>query len=212
MYSEHPSPALREAFAVRPFQGVAPEEARFIFIGLDANYDAKIETSPIYPQLLDYLKNGVAFWTKYKSHHPFLLPSYKGDGRRYHNTFASIGFTPEDSEDISFVELLHLPTYGRSNLAVEDLDTAHLMRLNDTILNGRAEFIFIPGSVGRLMRASKHFPWLPAQPTSGSSPLRTWLKSDTKTVYWHYHFSVYGKFEKDKQKQLAAITALRRGR
>ena len=208
MYFKHPSLILTEAFVRRPFQGAEPESARFIFIGLDANYDAAIEKSPIFQSLLDYLENGVTFWQKHKVHHPFLLPSYSGDGRFYHKSFASIGFTPELAEDISFVELLHVPTYGKSSLKIEDLNHEHLQRVNNAILRGRGQFIFIPDSVGRLMKASGCFPWLPKKPISEGGPLKVWLNTGSKIVYWHYHFSVYGRFDLAKQKQLRMIATL----
>jgi hypothetical protein len=209
MYHRHKSSSLNEIFSKRPFQGVEPESAKFMFIGLDANYDEGIENSPIFPQLLEYLKNGAEFWKRHQVHHPFLLPSYKGDGRRYHKSFAAIGFTSKNAQDISFVELLHLPTYGRSRLTAEDLDSAHLDRLNNAILHGRAQFIFIPQSVGRLTEESGRFPWMPQKPTAEEGPLKIWLRTERKTVYCHYHLSVYGRYEREKQRQLAAITALR---
>jgi hypothetical protein len=89
-------------------------------------------------------------------------------------------------------------------MSAEDLDSAHLNRLNTAILHGRAEYIFIPQSVGRLMKESGHFPWMPAKPSSKEGPLGIWFRTEKKTVYWHYHFSVYGKFEEEKQRQLAA--------
>jgi hypothetical protein len=58
------------------------------------------------------------------------------------------------------------------------------------------------------MKASGHFPWIPSKPTSEGGPLKIWLRTERKTVYWHYHFSVYGKYEREKQRQLAAIAAL----
>lgn len=38
MYVPHPSARLTELFRSRPFQGAAPEESEFLFVGLDANY------------------------------------------------------------------------------------------------------------------------------------------------------------------------------
>jgi hypothetical protein len=143
-------------------------------------------------------------------HHPFLLPSYAGDGRFYHKSFAAIEFTPAQAGDVSFVELLHLPTSGTSSLKPKDLKPDHLRRLNDAIWHGRAQFIFIPGMVGRLMKASGYFPWLPHKPTSEEQPLRIWKKTESRTFYWHYHFSVYGKYNAEKQKQLLAIAAIAR--
>ncbi len=127
MYHLHPSETLRRIFAARPFQGAEPERASFVFVGLDANYSPDIERSAIFPQLLDYLSDGVAFWQRTGVHHPFLLSAYGNkDGAKYHRSFARIGFRPEHAPLVSFIELLHLPTYGKSKLAVGDLDLEHL--------------------------------------------------------------------------------------
>lgn len=212
MYTRHKSPALNDLFIAKPFQGAEPETARFLFIGLDANYDSHIEQSPVFPRLLEYLNDGPAFWRKYLVHHPFLLPEYRGAGRKYHRTFAEIGFNPNDAEHVSFIELLHVPTEGTKNpLTKADLDLSHMQRINSAILRGKAQLMFIPTGVGRLMKTSDLFPWLPAKPTPTEGPLRIWYKTQTKTMYWHYHFSVYGKFEHEKKQQLAAIRSLARG-
>lgn len=84
MYNPHPSIHLNQAFSEKPFQGVPPETAMFLFLGLDANYSEVIEQSPIFCELLKYHENGVTFWKEYGVHHPFLLEGYRGDGRFYH--------------------------------------------------------------------------------------------------------------------------------
>jgi len=209
MYFLHPDKALNEVFAKKPFQGVAPEQARFIFIGLDANYSADVDENAVYPRLLEYLSDGEAFWKRFGVHHPFLLPEYrKGDGWKYHATFSKIGFTSQNAHEVSFVELIDKPTYGRSALSVEDLNPNHLKRVNEAILNGAAKHIFIPTGVARLMTTSPLFSWLPKTPIDSGPPLKIWARMNGKTVYWHYHFSVYGAFEQQKQKQLAAISQL----
>jgi len=208
MYFPHPSKLLNEVFAARTFQGATPEASTFLFVGLDANYSPTIEQSPIFPQLLEYLNDGVQFWRKYGVHHPFLLPSYKDDGRKYHKTFARIGFTPANAGEVSFIELLHVPTYGRSALVREDLSNDHLVRLNAAIERGAARHIFIPGGVAKLMRASGFFPWMPKLPTDNGEDLKVWHTQGGRTIYWHYHFSVYGLFEERKTKQLNAIRRL----
>jgi hypothetical protein len=215
MYNEHPCKDLKRAFSLKPFpfQGAEPKCSEYLFVGLDANYDERIQNSPIFIELLNYLDNGVEFWKKQGVHHPFLLPTYQGDGRYYHKSFSAIGFGPEDAADVSFVELLNVPTYGKSALVVKDLvdkpeKVAHLRGVNDVILNGKARYIFIPGSVGRLMRASEQFPWLPKTPTSNGRHLKIWKEMNYKTIYWHYHFSVYGKFYQEKLNQLNEIKAL----
>jgi hypothetical protein len=208
MYYQHPSDQLNHAFSLKPFQGANPEMAKFLFIGLDANYAKEIDRSPIYQPLLEYLEDGVTFWSKYGVHHPFLLPGYGGDGRFYHKTFASIGFTAKYASQVSFAELLHVPTYGRSNLVPEDLDRRHLSSLNSAIVLGQAEYIFIPDGVAKLMRASGQFPWVPKMPESNGNALKIWFKDENKTVYSHYHLSVYGKFQEQKVKQMREISDL----
>jgi hypothetical protein len=208
MFHPHFSPALRDAFARKPYQGQAPELAKYIFIGLDANYAEDVERSPVWPDLLEYLEDGVRFWRERGVHHPFLLPSYRGDGRKYHRTFSKIGFTPEDASEVCFVELVHVPTFGRSALVVADLDRDHLRRVRAAIEAGRARHVFVPDRVGRLMRASGEFPWMPKGASEKGGPLRLWCDVGPAKVHWHYHLSVYGKFESGKAAQLVAIRRL----
>jgi hypothetical protein len=71
-----------------------------------------------------------------------------------------------------------------------------------------AEYIFIPDGVAKLMRATGQFPWMPKAPQASGNALKVWFKDDNKIVYWHYHFSVYGKFQEQKVKQLREISEL----
>ena len=209
MYYLHPSETLRRIFSTRPFQGVEPERASFVFVGLDANYSPDIESSPIFPQLLNYLSDGFEFWRTSGVHHPFMLPAYgNGDGARYHRSFASIGFRSEHASLVSFVEVLHHPTYGRSALDVVDLDRAHLQRLNALVQAGTARYVFVPDSVARLMRRSRAFPWLPNAPHDDGGALTVWHKTATTTVFCHYHLSTYGHQEQKKREQIAEIRRL----
>lgn len=208
MYRKHPSGELGELFALKPYQGAAPREAHFLFVGLDANYDEAIGSAPIFSKVIEYHSDGVAFWRKYGVHHPFLLPGYLGNGRRYHRTFARAGFTPAHAHLVSFVELLNVPTVGRNVLVPSDLAKTHLEWLDDIIRRGSARHIFISDKVARLMRASRLFPWVPPVPHQGLGPLATWFREGAKIVYSHLHFSVYGKFERRLASELAAIRTL----
>lgn len=62
-------------------------------------------------------------------------PGFRGDGRTYHKRFSRIGFDAGDADLVSFVELLRVPTYGRSALNHTDLNNdanrAHLNWLGD---------------------------------------------------------------------------------
>jgi hypothetical protein len=208
MYAAHPSKELTERFIAKPYQGVAPEFATFLFIGLDANYDPNVASSPIFRDLLAYHDDGVAFWRRTQVHHPFLLAGYAGDGRFYHQSFARIGFAPRHASLVSFVELLHVPTVGRNSLEIEDLDLVHLRRINAAILTGNAKHIFVPSQVARLMRQSGAFPWLPAQPPTQAQVLPALYAEDGRTVYLHLHFSNYGKFQQRKAAEAKAIAQL----
>lgn len=208
MYRIHPSQKLNELFSTKPYQGVSPFEARFLFIGLDANYDAIIESSSIFDTLLEYHDDGVGFWLRYGVHHPFLLPQYTGDGKFYHRSFARIGFNKYHAKYISFAELLDVPTVGRNKLSSEDLNVEYLKMLNAAILEGAAEHIFVSAGVVRLMRSTGLFPWLPATGLSQFGGLDILHQSGSKTVYSHLHFSVYGKFEKRKLQEAESIREL----
>jgi len=56
-YEAHPSPELREAF--QGYQGANPRDAKFVFIGLDANFNEAIsDNQVIFQQVLKYLRDG----------------------------------------------------------------------------------------------------------------------------------------------------------
>jgi hypothetical protein len=207
MYKVHPSRELNANFAKRPYQGVEPWAAAYLFIGLDANYDPNIEGSPIFPHVLEYHEDGVRFWRRHSVHHPFLLPEYRGDGRRYHKAFARVGFEPKHAAMVSFVELLHVPTVGRSQLTPADLHSPHLQMLNSAILEGHAKHIFVSASVARIMHASEAFPWLAKVPV-GSGPLPVLYSGADRKVYLHLHFSNYGKFQQRLEAEARAIASL----
>jgi hypothetical protein len=177
-------------------------------VGLDANYSELIDKEAIFGQVLEYLDDGVAFWTKAGVHHPFLLPGYKGAGEYYHLTFAQIRFRPEDASKVSFIELVDVPTFDQSELTTDDLNASHLQRINDAIQGGTAKYVFVPDRVGKLMKSSGLFSWMPSAPRSDGGALKIWSRDDARTVYWHYHLSVWGKSLQEKRDQLAAIRAL----
>ncbi len=205
--SPQPSPALNTLFAERPSQSAEPLAARLLFIGLDANYAADIEAGPIFPALLDYHRDGAAFWRRHGVHHPFLLPQYRGDGLRYHHDFARIGFTAEHTAQVCLIELLHVPTVGRNALSGSDFDRGHLGLIDHAIRQGTARHAFVSDRVLQLMSASGAFAWLPnRRATEGALPT-VWSDGECR-LYKHLHFSNYGRFKARLRTEAIAILAL----
>lgn len=207
MFQVHPSHRLQTLFRVKPWQGANPEHCRFLFVGLDANYAPAVESSPLFASLLHYHEDGPAFWRETGVHHPFLLPGYKGDGRRYHLTFAKIGFQPKHADAVSFIETLDVPTVGRNVLTAADLGVQHLAYLRHVMFHGHAQFIFVPAGVQRLLLASGRFPELAAVRRVFAG-LRVLHEDDDRAVFLHLHFSNYGKFEAQLQAERQGIAEL----
>ena len=55
MYNHHPSPRLNELFAKRPYQGVDPIHAKYVFIGLDANYAEDVDQIKTAAEIYEWL-------------------------------------------------------------------------------------------------------------------------------------------------------------
>ena len=204
MYEQHPSRTLNSLFQRRPYQGAEPEESLFLFVGLDANYDAAVEELPVFDKVVEYHSDGAAFWRRYGVHHPFLLPPYRGDGQRYHQNFARIGFGPTDADKVSFIELLHVPTVGRNRLAPEDFDAPHLERINRLITAGVRRYVFVSAGVVGLMRRTGRFGWL-SRAGRSVEILPTLFATGETQVRLHLHFSNYGKFQAQMESEARGI-------
>jgi hypothetical protein len=146
-YIPHPSEELKSCFQDKPWQGADPMQAKYIFVGLDANFAINVETQ--IPEINSYLQDGPQFWRETGSHHPFVLDAFSGSGKLYHERFAGIGFEPDEADLVSFVELLHLPTIGTSSLNLSDLSSnqskEHLCKLANWFDRGSARYIFLVG-------------------------------------------------------------------
>jgi hypothetical protein len=210
MYFPHKNSKLHELFSHKPYQGADPTTAQFLFFGLDANYAPDIEDKPYFSEIVSYLEDGVRYWRQRGYHHPFRHPEYRGDGALYHKRFAEIGFTREHAEQVSFVELIDVPTSGRSKLHRNDLKSLHLDRLRDWVLDGRAPNIFIPPGVSRLLRKTPQFSWLLEEPIAHDRSLPILFRTDKKIVFSPFHFSCFGKgcLKKDRDFQIQDISKL----
>lgn len=210
MYEVHPSERLVRLFEARPWQGADPARAGWIFVGLDANYAADIESGPCRDHVLEYHADGVAFWQRHGVHHPFLLPAYRGDGRRYHRMFARIGFEPADAPSVSFVELLHLPTVGRCRLDPADLSDTHLAWLESVIFEGAAERVFVSSAVLQLMGRTRRFARLRRPSKAASVVTLPRLYADGhRAIHLHLHFSNYGRFQARLDSEINALREMR---
>jgi hypothetical protein len=211
-YNCHTSNRLKDCFKKKPWQGDDPTKARFLFVGLDANFDANIENT--LPEIFDYLDDGVGYWQGERVHHPFMRPDYRGNGRLYHDRFAKIGFTPEQAELVSFIELLPVPTTGRSDLRASDLlpeHLDHLCKLANWFDRGSAKYVFLPCSVVRFMRhptLRDKFSWMPP-PTPMDDGLKV-LRNNGQIIYEMYHFACWGWQLPLLERQIAQIANLPR--
>jgi hypothetical protein len=194
-FNKHTAPRLVSVF--KGYQGQEPSNARYIFMGLDANFSFTIEKNPIIDEVIEYLSDGVGYWKTKSRHHPFLSPSYdKGSGYRYHLQFSKIGLTRDYADKISFVELLGCPTCGNTNHKrfMELLDVDYLKRL-DTLLSSskREKMVFIArGAYAELFKVGKKFgcfAWLPEPRKFNQNELYTMCISDTLRVHVITHFS-----------------------
>ena len=211
-YNAHNDPMLKQLFAAKPYQGADPTTAKFLFFGLDANFDQNIAAKPgTFSEVKSYLQDGVAYWQNRGRHHPFIDPNYKGSGKRYHERFAKIGFQTQHAKDVSFVELLDVPTYGTSHIEITDLkyyNNGHIANLSQYVKNGAADYVFIPSGVCRILRKTPQFSWLPAQPLPNvhfrSLPI-WYYESCRQIVFAPFHLSY--RF-KDIDSQLKDISML----
>jgi hypothetical protein len=165
-FGKHPNTELQAAYAARPWQIQEPEKARIIFLGLDANWDEHIADDAAYfKETLEYLRDGVGYWKAHGYHTPMLNPAFingpdgkKRNGVTYHQRWSKLGFTADDAEQISFVELLGCATFGMSakypkeykELLMSDANKAHLDRIRGLI--GRGNVICIPPGVRNYIR------------------------------------------------------------
>ena len=173
-YDVHPSVELRKLFSAMPipYQGQDPHRASVIFVGLDANYAPEIHDAANFRErIIEYHKDGVAFWQRHGVHHPFLLPEYPlpgtQGGRPYHRKFSNMGLTPDFAPKISFVELLSVPTTGstKDKKFWELFSLEHAKNLDSLFKSGERRLILLPRSVVDKMGVARKrfgiFRWLP---------------------------------------------------
>jgi hypothetical protein len=176
-YQIHPSERLQRLFSDQefPHQGQDPRTAKVVFVGLDANYSPDItDGHPFFERIIEYHQDSVKFWQKHGAHHPFLLPEYpfkkNTGGVPYHRKFGWMGLTPDYAGQISFIELLDVPTTGRTeNDQFWDLfSQEHAKRIDDLVRDRSPRLVMLSRSLTEnyMRKAYKKwhfFQWLPGQ-------------------------------------------------
>ncbi len=196
IFDVHPSQEMVALFKDKPFQGQSPEKASIIFLSSDANYSPEISNHPFFNFILEYQKNGIAFWKKYDCHHPFLLSNYPFNkntgGVPFHRNFRKIGLSTTHIENISFLELLDIPTIGNKSknkkLFYDLVSKSHLAYIENLMMGDSSKLFFVSNGVLKdIEKLKKRFPvfkWLDL-PVTGR--LSKGIKSNK--IEEIYHFS-----------------------
>jgi len=197
IYQKHPSSLLNALYQKKNYQGANPKDADIIILGRDANWAFDIEQTDFFKSVEEYLIDGVSFWHRHNIHHPFLLPNYKGDGKRYHKTFSKLQLKSSASDKISFVELIGFPTTGMAktanhtfrNYLISDLNKNHLKELDKT-LNDRRKTIFIAwGLTEDFKFINKHTGLFERFASLDKSYMSISDLNQFENIYIHKHFS-----------------------
>ncbi len=197
-FQEHPSKDLLELFRNKPYQGQSPEDAKIIFLSLDANYSEEISNHSFFKYILEYQKDSILFWEKYGVHHPFLLKEYpfnrNAGGVPFHYRFSRLGLDSKYANNISFLELLDLPTIGNSsgdNKVFNSLvDINHLKYIDSIIQSDRQKLILIPDrALKRMMDFQKRFSVFKWLNYSYSIDKTYFYNINSNKVIKIYHFS-----------------------
>ena len=194
----HPSKRLIELFKMKPYQGQSPLASNIIFLSSDANYSLEISNHSFFNLVKEYQQDGISFWKKYGCHHPFLLKEFPfnktSGGRPFHNTFSRLGLTHEYAENISFLEILDVPTIGNKSqnkdLFYALANKKHLEFIDSLITSDCKKLFFISSGVLKDMYSLrlKHgvFQWLENNP-KGLTKFSKLI--DSNKIQEIYHFS-----------------------
>jgi hypothetical protein len=209
----HQDKKFVEVYHDRPFQGQDPKKAKIVFLGSDANYSPKISNDPFFDYILEYQRNGVAFWQnkKYACHHPFLLPNFPFDKRKdgvpFHRNFSKLGnfgkfkLKPEKyAAYISFLELLDVPTTGNKSEDIKEFDKLlslkHLLYIDELIKGGGQKLFYVSNGVLKDIKRIKNiypcndlFDWV--QQFVVGSQNRFTVRRNGNEIKEIYHFSSF---------------------
>ncbi|MDA3806504.1 MAG: hypothetical protein PF440_01210 [Thiomicrorhabdus sp.] len=206
-FQKHTSPEMVDLFNKKPFQGQSPENAKVVFLSSDANYSPEISDHNFFNYILEYQKDGIAFWEKYGCHHPFLLPNYPFSksmaGVPFHRNFSKIGLGPEHAKHISFLELLDIPTIGNKSqnrkLFYELVSLSHLEYIESLMLGGGNKLFFISNGVLKdIVKLKKNYPifeWLDFQVPVEKQYSKTIKGNKIKEIYHFSSYQIHGQIK-----------------
>jgi len=212
----------------KPFQGQDPQKAKIIFLGSDANYSPQITSHQFFKSIIEYQKDGVAFWknNEWKCHHPFLLPNYptgngfdkRKDGVPFHRNFSKLAnygrhkLDPQKyAEHISFLELLDVPTTGNKSKNLHQFDDLlslkHLQNIDNLINSGGQKLFYVSNGVlkdiKRIINIDRYndlFDWVRNFTVGSNNQFTT--KINGNKIKEIYHFSspkIHDQLPKIKQ-------------
>ena len=199
-FQKHTSEKMVDLFNEKPYQGQSPEKAKIIYLSSDANYSPEISNHKFFNYILEYQKDGIAFWKKYGVHHPFLLPDYPFNKSRagvpFHRNFSKISLGSGYAKHISFLELLDIPTIGNKSqnkkLFYDLVSQSHLEYIDALILNGGRKLFFVSrGVLKDMLKLKRDYPvfsWLDFSLTSKKQYSKSIQDNMVKEIY---HFSAY---------------------
>lgn len=142
---------------------------------MDANYSLEItREEAFFQEIIEYHRDGVRFWKERGVHHPFMLDSYplnrNTGGVPYHRKFSWLGLRSEYAEEISFIELLPVPTTGKTEPSAfwAMFDEKHACQIDRLILGGERRLVLLSKTLfSKYMRIAREkygvFPWLPSE-------------------------------------------------
>ncbi len=198
MFSKHKSKVLNDLYTTKNYQGANPVDAKILFVGRDANWAIDIESKEMFGDVAEYLTDGVRFWETHHIHHPFLLPTYKGDGRRYHQIFSKLKLESHCANAISFLELIGFPTTGMAKnnnklflaYLTSEENKSHLIKLDKFLTVTPNKLIFIAwGLLDDFKFLNKETGLFPNLAGLDKTQMNISELNQHENIYVHRHFS-----------------------
>lgn len=143
------------------------------FLSKYTNWPYNIEEWQIYPEVVEYINDPVAYWRKYNRHHPLIAENAYdpetggyGNGYKYNYNFSKLGLDSWYADKVGFTQLIGTPVagvidYQRESQRNKDIklfnellqNRNHLKFLRQLLFEAEDKIIFISRSVYNILRA-----------------------------------------------------------